>query len=308
MRRKVENVCGGETAEGGFSQVKRSMTGMIRQVILLWSLGSPLWAASQPGEGFRDFIYISDQRVVTAEIASETEVIVNYINLASNYELLEARNLLIVGAGGESYRGHVFKRDTPGDDGQLYEVSDLLEPKRYKGYSVLGNFRFESAPQKLYWRVGARFLELLPVEAQDFETYADRIGRLDLKAEDPRLTLYDAGFLEGLGTLYNAGSAEARRLAAALPELEPYPPVVLKSPAPRLPSRFSSLPDPVVVRVRVEVTPLGGLLNGTIDQGIDPELDQIALEVVRNSWVVLPAISEGETVGTEVVLQVAFER
>ena len=56
------------------------------------------------------------------------------------------------------------------------------------------------------------------------------------------------------------------------------------------------------------MTALGGLVNHSVEEGVDPELDQIALEVVRNSWIILPAISERKTSGADLVVRVVFER
>ena len=50
------------------------------------------------------------------------------------------------------------------------------------------------------------------------------------------------------------------------------------------------------------------MINAEVETGIDAKLDSIALEVVRNSWDFLPAISEGEAVAAELVLRVVFRR
>ena len=267
---------------------------------------SPVGQAAEAG--FRHFLYISNQRVVTVEMIDEGETILNYINLGGNYELLESTNLLILDTTGGGYRGHLFKRDQADAEGQVFQVTDLVEPRQFRGYSILGNFRFEAPPAAVYFRLGGRILELTPLTPEEFEKAADRVGNLDLEVENSTLAVYDAGFRQGVGRLLRAGTPEGDPITRLVADRELYPPIVLKNRAPRLLSKFSHLPDPVVVRIRLEVTALGGLVNHSVEEGVDPELDQIALEVVRNSWIVLPAISEGKTAGADLVVRVQFER
>jgi hypothetical protein len=157
-------------------------------------------------------------------------------------------------------------------------------------------------------RLGARILELESLTPEEFEKAADKVGHLDLEGENSTLALYDAGFLEGVGQLLRAGTPEGDPIDALLTDSELYPPIILKNPAPRLLSKFSHLPDPVVVRIRLKVTALGGLISHSVEESVEPELDSIALGVVRNSWVVLPAISDGKPAGAELVVRVEFER
>ena len=282
---------------------------MLTACLGMWLATSAWLPVCQAAEtGFHHFLYVSNQRVVTVEIIDGGETILNYINLGGNFELLESSNLLILDTTGRGYRGHLFKRDQADAEGQAFQVTDLVEPRQFKGYSILGNFRLKASPVAAYFRVGSRILELRPLTPEDFEKAADRVGNLDLEVENSTLALYDAGFQQGLGRLLRAGTPEADPIARLLADGELRPPIVLTNPAPRLLSKFSHLPDPVVVRIRLEVTALGGLLNHSVEEGVDPELDQIALEVVRNSWIILPAISNGETAGADLVVRVEFER
>ena len=262
--------------------------------------------ASQPG--FHHFLYVSNQRVVTVELIDEGETILNFLNLGGSFELLQSTHLLILDAAEGVYRGHLFKRDRADEEGQAFQVTDLVEPRQLKGYSILGNFRFKAPPVTVFLRLGSRILQLEPLTPEEFEKAAARVENLNLETEDATLTLYDAGFQQGVGQLLRAGTPEGDSILTLLPDSELYPPVILKNPAPGLLLKFSHLPDPVVVRIRLEVTPLGGMLNHSVEQGVDPELDAIALEVVRNSWTVLPAISEGKPAGADLVVSVRFER
>ena len=282
---------------------------MLTACLGMWlaiNVWSPVCQAAQPG--LLHFLYVSNQRVVTLELIDEGETILNFINLGKNFELLQSTNLLILDTTGGAYRGHLFKRDRADEEGQAFQVTDLIEPRQFKGYSILGNFRFKAPPAAVFLRLGARILELAPLAPEEFEKAADKVGKLDLEVENSTLALYDAGFLQGVGQLLRAGTPEGDPIDALLTDSELYPPIILKNPAPRLLSKFSHLPDPVVVRIRLEVTALGGLINHSVEESVDPELDSIALGVVRNSWVVLPAISDGKPAGAELVVRVEFER
>ena len=282
---------------------------MLTGCVGMWLATTAWLSVCQAAEaGFHRFLYVSDQRVVTVEIIDEGETILNYINLGQNFELLESTNLLILDATGGGYRGHLFKRDQADEEGQAFHVTDLVAPRQFKGYSILGNFRFKAPPVAAYFRLGGRVLELTPLTLQEFDKTADRVVNLNLEVENSTLALYDAGFHQGVGKLLRVGSLEGDQIGTLLADSELYPPIVLKNPAPRLLSKFSHLPDPVVVRIRLDVTAGGGLLDHSVEEGVDPELDQIALEVVRNSWIVLPAIVEGKTAATDLVVRVVFER
>ncbi len=285
--------------------MKMSMTACLG----IWLAASALLRVCEAGEvGSNRFLYVSDQRVVTVEIIDQGETILNYINLGQNFDLLESTNLLILDAAGGAYRGHLFKRDRVDEEGQAFHVTDLVEPRQFRGYSIVGDFRFKAPPAAAYLRVGSRILELAPLTSEEFEKAAERVGKLNLEVENSTLALYDAGFLEGVGALLRAGTPEGDQFAEFLAESELHPPVVLENPAPRLPEKFGHLPHPVIVRIRLEVTELGGLVKHSIEEGVEPELDQIALEVVRNSWTILPSIAEGNTVRTDLVVRVIFER
>ena len=266
-----------------------------------------IWGKT-PQEGYHHFLYVSDQRVVALEILDEGEAILNYINLGSNFQLLESNNLLIIDSTGQSYRSHLFKGDETDEKGQNFQVTELIAPKDYMGYSVLGNFRFLSFATSAYLRVGSRVLELEPQDPETFERFSNLIGKISLKTEDTTLSLYDAGFKHGLGRLLSIGSSEATPVASLLGKKEVVPPVVYKSPSPRLIPKFYHLPDPVVIGVRLQLTSMGGIKNPSIEEGLSSDLDQIAIEVVKNSWVFLPAVSRGRTTGSEIVVRVKFER
>lgn len=283
---------------------------MLRLTICLVVFMNAGWSTRSLGgqPEFHHFLYVSNRRVVALELIDETEAILNYINLGRNYELLESNNLLILDSAGKGYRGHLLKRDKADDGGQIFQVAELFAPRDFRGYSVVGNFRFRVSPRSAYLRVGSKVLELAPLDPDEFERLADWIGKLNLETENATLALYEAGFQHGLGQILSAGQLEASPVSSLLEKSDVLPPVVLKTPAPRLLPRFSHLPDPVVVRVRLELTAKGGITNLSVEEGVDPELDQVALEVVRNSWVLLPAVSGGKTIRSAMLVRVQFAR
>ena len=255
------------------------------------------------------YFYLSDKRIVTVELISRKKVILNYINLGDVIEIIEAPGLLVLDAAGKPYRGHLILNEErieaePG----LYKATDLIKPGEYRGYDILGKFRFQAPPREVFLRLGSRIIELEAVSAEDFEVIAAKVANLDLTQSNSKLAILDAGFWQGHGKLHNPGSDEAEAIRVHLPDSDPTPPVLIANPAPRSGEAFAGLPDPVVVRLSVRVTALGGVVNPEVIGGINPQLDQQALEVVRNSWEFLPAISKGKPVGAELVLQVVFER
>ncbi len=270
--------------------------------VLVWGLLAG-WASAQA----RQFVYVSDQRIVTVEPADERTVYLNYINLGDSWEVLLAHQLVLVGPGGKVFRGHLFRLENPTDVARPYAVKELIRPGKFTGYQVVGKFDLGGPPAKAFFKVSGRILELEPMGAREFELMAARIGELDLANPDRKSALERAGFFRGYGRLTLAGSEEAA-MDPWFEELPIFPPVALDTPQPRLPSSESHLPDPVVVRVSAVVSRSGGLKNVQVAEGLGGKLDQIALQTVQNSWVFLPAISGTEVAEASVKLNVVFRR
>jgi hypothetical protein len=256
----------------------------------------------------RQFIYVSDQRIVTIEPADQRTVYLNYINLGDSWEILLAHQLVLVGPGGKVFRGHLFRLENPTDVARPYAVKELIRPGKFTGYQVVGKFDLGGPPERALFKVSGRILELEPLAPREFELAAARIGEVDLANPDRKSALERAGFFKGYGRLTMAGSEEAAAMEPWFEELPVFPPVALETPEPRLPSSESHLPDPVVVRVSAVVSRSGGLKNVQVAEGVGGKLDQIALQTVQNSWVFLPAISGTEVAEASVKLNVVFRR
>ena len=281
---------------------------MIHRLLLFMLLWAPSISAHSSEKGSEHFLYLSDQRIVTVELLDATTLILNYINLSDNFAFIESTNILVVDTSGQTYRSHLIQMDKRDEDGRIFSVADLVEPRQYRGYDVLGPFKYKASPKLVYLRLGALILELFPLNAEEFESVSERVSRLDISLSDSSLAVLDAGFSRGVGELYRIGTAEGAALEKLLPDLETFPPILLSNPTPKLLPRFWHLTDPVIVRVKVRITPQGGLINSEVETGIDAKLDSIALEVGSNSGDFLPAISEGEVVAAELVLRVVFRR
>lgn len=276
--------------------------------LLLVSCVLPAFASTVAAaeKGGKYFFYVSNKRLATLELAlGKNKAIVNYINLGDVIELIEAPSLLILDADGHAYHGHLIVNENPEEGKALYRVSDLVKPREYRGYEILGDFRFASPPREAYLRLGGRIIRLDPLEKDDFEIEAAKVARIDLTA-DSKVALADAGYWRGLGEIYFPESPEAQQLEPKFPGAGPLPPVLFQSPPPRLPSKWSTLPDPVLVRLKAVVSAQGALSNLEVLEGVNPELDEQALETVRNSWLFLPAVSNGEPAGAELTLNVVF--
>ena len=167
---------------------------MIHRLLLLMLLWATSISAHSSGKGSEHFLYLSDQRIVTVELLDATTLILNYINLSDNFALIESTNILVMDAEGQTYRSHLIQMDKRDEDGRIFRVADLVEPRQYRGYDVLGPFNYKASPKLVYLRLGALILELSPLNAKQFESVSERVSRLDISLSDSSLAVLDAGF------------------------------------------------------------------------------------------------------------------
>ena len=273
--------------------------------VLLANLGA---FAQDKAVGTHHYLYVSDRRLVTVELINADKVILNYINLGDTFEFIEAPMLMLLDGLDQPYHGRVMEVEEPADPAQRFEVSQLLKPGQFGGFSIRGDYRFRAPPRAAFLKVGSRIIELQPLSPDDFELVAQRVGELDLSLQARRLMLVEAGFREGQGVVHNVGTQRAQQLERYFPNTELMPPVMLSSPMPRLPAAFADLPDPVTLLVSATVSRMGTVYDLKVVEGIDSELDQVAMDTVGNSWSFLPAISKGETSSVELTLKITFRR
>jgi len=279
------------------------MRRLYRLMMLSVLLNSPLLLAQS-----KQFLYVSDLRVVTIELADAESLVLNYINLGDSFELLKAHQVILIDAEGGTYRGHLFKIENPPKPEDLYKVSYLVKPGEFAGYVIVGGFDFKAPIARVMIQVSSRILELEGMSPKQFELMVSRIGEIDLEEKDRKLAIELAGFRRGYGKMLFSGSEEASILEKFFVEESVVPPVTLATPLPLLPSADAGLPDPVVVRVKATVSKAGGLREIEAIEGPNQKLNKIAVETVQNSWRFLPAVSNNELAEAELKLNVVFRR
>jgi len=270
-----------------------------------WMAAGAAWA--QPA-GSRHFLYLSDKRIVTVELIDPQSAIINYFNLDDSIVFVRAPHVVIRDASGTSYRGHVIQLDDPPSTDQQYSVSEMVQPRSYAGFTILGSFNFEAPPTEAYLRIGGRIVQMEALTEQEFDVVASRVGDLDLTAQNTALMIEFAGFRQGHGELFQTSDENAAPLIPLFPQLDLLPPVLISEQKPGLPDEFEKLPDPVIVQLTAAVGRSGGIYKVEVKKGINRKLDQIAVEFVQNTWKMLPAIANGEVANADTTLNVVFER
>lgn len=268
------------------------------------------WGAvpAQPKKvtGTRHYMYLSDQRILTVEVIDSWKLILNYINLGQSCDVVEAPLITLVDKTGVGCRGQLIVVEPVVDPAERYKVSELIAPRQFKGLTVLGNFQAATPIERTYVKTGGRVLELEPLLPDDFDKTARLVSGIDLGIEDPKYALQRAGFNRGYGNIHFAGTPEAASFEKWFPEFDVLSPLPLETPSPKLPGKYSTLPEPVVVEISLVVGRGGGLYDLKVVKSPDAALGEIAMETVRNSWRFLPAVSKGQVVTTSVTLRVTF--
>jgi hypothetical protein len=256
--------------------------------------------------GTRHFMYLSNQRIVTCEVLDGERAILNYINLGASFEVVHAPMLLLQTSDGRFYRGHVFQVEGAQNPAERYRVREVLRPREFGGYTVLGSYAFSAPLEKAFLRVGGRILELEALSADDFNAAGQNIERLDLTTENTKAAVIMAGFDRGYGEMHLGGRPDFDFLEEQFPGLELLPPLLLTAPQPLLPPSKQGLPEPVEIMVSAMVSRAGGVYDLKVTQGIDPELDEAAVNMVRHRWRFLPAVSNSEVADATLTLKVRF--
>ena len=277
-------------------------------IVASWFANGVSAAENWSVSGNHHYLFVSNRRVVTVELITAQKAILNYINLGDAFEFLQAPMLMILDDRGDSYHGRVIEVDESDDPTERFEVSRLLGPNQFQGLSILGDYRFKSKPQVVFFQVGSLIIELQPLSAEEFEFAAAQIGELDLSLADKKRVLMAAGFRQGLGEIHRVGTPGARMLEGKFPSTDLLPPLLLASPMPLLPLSFANITGSITVLVGAMVNPAGFVHDLKIEQGINPKLNEMALDVINNSWSFLPAISKGKIATAELTLEVTFRR
>ncbi len=277
-------------------------------VVVLLATFDTSSAQPEKASGTTHYMYLSDQRIVTLEVATSHKAVLNYINFGETFELVDATNLLLLDVEGKVHQGHVLEIEDATDPSERYVVNKLVSPKKFVGFTLYGRFKSQTALTKAYFRSGGRILELEPLLDEDFESTADRIVRIELDNPDAKESLLKVGFRRGYGSILWAGSPEGDKIDAMYPSDEVVAPLLLANPQPLLPKSQSALPDPVSVEISVLVTRSGGAHDFQVLRTPNSEVGKLAVETIQNSWRFLPAISKGKVVDARLTLKIIFKR
>ncbi len=280
---------------------------LFRSLLGVWLITFTVSSFSEAASE-NQYLFLSNERIITLEFINDKSVIVNYVNLGDTFDLLLARNLIFLDAQQSAYRGHLFELEGVEGEQKQFDVSDLIEPGEFSGFVIAGDFNFRSPPVRPTLKIAGKIFELEPLSGEEFEIVVARIGELNLKANNKTEAIRRAGFGRGFGRFHLIGSDSAAEFEQYFKDEDIVPPLPLETPPPRLPSSESSRPDPVFVKIKAYVSRAGGLMNLEVVKGLNKKLDQIALDTVQNSWRFLPAISGNEVAEAELMLNVVFKR
>lgn len=260
------------------------------------------------GQAGTGFLYLSDQRIVTLEVVDDQRAVINYLNLAESYSVFQPGNLIIFGQEGSWKRSQVIRNEDPADAENRFFAKSLIKPGEVFGVEVMGDLEVKGPVSGACLRIDGRILIFEPLLQRDFEVAISRVSNIDLDRRNRKTALVRAGFTRGFGRMLFEGTEAAEKYDPYFPDDPVFGPVAVADPKPLLPSAFRHLPDPVVVQVGGMISRFGGLRNAEVLEGVDPVLDELALETVQGSWQFLPAVQGTEVADAEVKLNVAFRR
>ncbi|HSR53702.1 MAG TPA: hypothetical protein VLV83_22985 [Acidobacteriota bacterium] len=276
---------------------------------LLWMLLTSLLTSTllqaQPGK--LHYFYLSDQRIVTVELIDAESLILNYINLSDSIAFVKAPWVVVADAQNQTYRGHLILNEDPLSPFEKYEVTELINPGEFKGYTIVGNLDFQAPPVKCFFRDGGQILELEPLTADEFDLVANRIGDLNLEMADRKAMIQQAGFYQGHGELHRSSEETFDDLSKLFVDLELLAPMLIHSPRPMLPEEDEDLKKPVIVTLECDVARSGGMFNLKVKRGVKKRIDDLAVEYVQNTWRILPAIANAKIADAKTTLNVVFD-
>ena len=259
----------------------------------------------QPGSGF---LYLSNQRIVTLEVIDSNRAVVNYLNLSESYTVFMPSDFIVFGKQGQWKRTQVIKNEDLSDQDNRFFASHLIKPGDVYGAEIQGDLRIDGDVDAACLRIDGRILLFEKLLKRDLEVAISRISNIDMDRRNRKNAIQRAGFQRGFGKMIFEGSEAAEEYKQYFQEDPVFGPVAIADPKPLLPSAFRNLPDPVVVRVSGVISRFGGIKDMEVAKGLDPVLDEMAMETVRGSWQFLPAVQGGEVAEAEVKLNIVFRR
>jgi hypothetical protein len=264
---------------------------------------------NQAAAGQKAFSFINTRYVITAEIAGEHSFVLNIVNLSEFIIVVQPNQLIYKGASGRFYIGQVFQKETKDFRGekQKYSASFLLKGHSFAGLTILGAFRELDDIDELSIRIGAKRFYLQPMEKAAFERLADKIGALDLKAENASAALADADLQEmGRVTSTDGTSEWDRDWNGFFTQDGVNPARIIEHPEISQTAEAKKSNTYGKVKLSAIINKSGGIQDIKVLKGLSKGLDERAIEGVRNSWVFLPATKNGEVLDGLLFFDVEF--
>ncbi|MGW8180982.1 MAG: energy transducer TonB, partial [bacterium] len=261
------------------------------------------------GEAPKAFAHVSAGCIITAEVAGPLSFVVNFINLSDYIIVIQPNEFIYRGASGRFYIGQVFEDEHKDDQGLplKYRASVLLGSRSFTGLTLVGYFFEQDSIEEISVRIGSRRFYLEPLDQYQFEIMAAKIAELDLEEADSNSALTDAS-LSNLGRIVRTdGTSEWNRDWQGLITFDGVTSPKAIQLVPTEPTEEALRTKTFgKVRISATITRNGGLKDLMVVKGLGHGLDERALEVVKNSWVFLPATKNGEIVQSSVKLDVQF--
>jgi hypothetical protein len=265
----------------------------------------PNASAAQESLGWAAFV--SPQCIITSEASGARRFIVNIINLSDYVIVVPASNFIYKTSSGNAYIGQVYDQQSKTTRGEVYRYSAtiLIKNGTFKGLNILGAFREQDQMAELSVRIGSRRYYLKGMDRNQFGKLQEKIEDLDLENADRELALKSAG-LDSMGEEKTAdvGSDWESDWQNLIHPDGLNPPKYIESPG------VTPTEDAVKNKIRGAVK-LSGLLtrdgileNITVVNGLGHGLDERAIDVVKRTWVFLPATLNGEVVESKIQFEV----
>jgi len=276
---------------------------------LLLSVALTVSASATDPKPVKTFAYVSQNLVITAEIAGTHSFVVNLINLSDFVLVLQPNDFIYKGASGRFFIGQVYDSEHKDSRGEVwkYTATVLLKGKSFTGLTVLGFFQELDAIEEISIRIGSKRYYMQPLPQVEFEQLAAKIGELDLKTQNPRAALEEANIAE-MGTMKSTdGTSEwDRDWQGLLDSAGINRPRIVEQPEVQPTDEARKKNVYGTVRLSAGLNKNGVLIDIKVAKGLGHGLDERAMEAVKNSWVFLPATKNGEVVESTFVINVDF--
>ena len=150
--------------------------------LLLLGTSLTLWA--EPSG--RHFIYAQYDFILTLELTTQKEAILNVVNFTSDTYALRPQQLAIVDAQGQAVKVDKIVIET-GNPADPYLTSNMkILPNSFIGLVLRGAFAPVSRIQAASLRIGDQIFHLDPITELQFNAAADRIDRMNFDSPDIR--------------------------------------------------------------------------------------------------------------------------